>query len=192
LGVGYKTLEESTMENNIKSCINDFLKKRNADDRYASFDYCYNYFYKNTELLVDVEKSCLVLCFYLASWGMFRGSSFILRKSAVYFKPLIEYIDKLAKKDQSLWDIDVDKYDDENIKKILDARDEIKKCIIREREHADKTLTGKIMLGVFGCIPAFDRYFCDTLKKETKGCGFTRIDEKSLHAIKEFYEKTKG
>ncbi|EKM28037.1 hypothetical protein VCHENC02_6024, partial [Vibrio harveyi] len=37
----------------------------------------------------DMEKSCLALGFYLASWGMFRGSSFMLEKSAKNFENLV-------------------------------------------------------------------------------------------------------
>ncbi len=65
----------------IKLVIEDFKLKSNPDDRYTSFDYCYNYFRTTNDLNQDIEKSCLVLGFYLASWGMFRGSSFLLQHS---------------------------------------------------------------------------------------------------------------
>ena len=79
--------------------VDDFISKSElGDHRFKSFDYCYNYFVTNSDLTLDIEKSCLTLGFYLASWGMFRGSSFLLQKSAKHFQPTIEYIATLDKK----------------------------------------------------------------------------------------------
>ncbi len=88
----------------IEPIVKKFLSKLNPDDRYVSFDYCYNYFKTTKDLTKDVEKSCLVIGFYLASWGMFRGSSFLLQKSVKHFQPAIQYIATLEK---SVWNIDV-------------------------------------------------------------------------------------
>jgi hypothetical protein len=65
-----------------------------------------------------MEKSSLVLGFYLASWGMLRGSSFLLDKSVMHYKDTIRYISSCYK---SIWNIDVDDYSDENIDLILDV-----------------------------------------------------------------------
>ncbi len=54
---------------------------RKPNERYASFDYCFNYFQSFRELgnisalagPANVQLSCLQLGFYLASWGMLRG-----------------------------------------------------------------------------------------------------------------------
>lgn len=53
--------------NKVVECFND--EAADARHRYTSFDYCYNYFasHRGKALLDDVEKSCLVLGFYLAS-----------------------------------------------------------------------------------------------------------------------------
>ena len=112
---------------NIENCINAFMKGRGRNkgrkpyERYASFDYCYNYFYsfykegKIKELASEenMQMSCLQLGFYLASWGMMRGSSFLLEKSVLHYSNLIKAI---SKKDPLLWEIDVATYTDENIK----------------------------------------------------------------------------
>jgi len=71
----------------IETAVNKYKSQSNPDDRYTSFDYCYNYFRTTNDLTQDIEKSCLVLGFYLASWGMFRGSSFLLQKSIKHFEP---------------------------------------------------------------------------------------------------------
>ena len=71
------------IQKNIESFIDGERKSkgRKPTERYASFDYCFNYFqsYKeagNQSALIDlanIQTSCLQLAFYLASWGMFRG-----------------------------------------------------------------------------------------------------------------------
>jgi hypothetical protein len=45
-----------------------------------------------------MQLSCLHLSFYLASWGMFRGSSFLLEKSAKFFEPLVRTISSIDAK----------------------------------------------------------------------------------------------
>lgn len=176
------------MVSNILEIISEFKSFSKPEDRYSSFDYCYNYFQKvsGSKLTKDIEKSCLTLGFYLASWGMLRGSSFLLQKSARHFVPTIEYLSKLEK---SVWLIDVDNYK-ENMSIILDIYNDLKKRIIIGNK-ADLTLITKIMLGVFGFIPAFDQYFCDAFKllfKDEK-CGFSVVNLNSLTCIKSFYDR---
>ena len=169
----------------IGTTVNKFKSKTNIDDRYTSFDYCYNYFRTTNDLTQDIEKGCLVLGFYLASWGMFRGSSFLLQKSIKHFEPTIQHIATL---DKSVWEIDVDNYDEKNIQTILKIYNDIKLClIIKNNSHL--TLITKILLGVFGCVPAFDNYFCNSFRDIFgKECGFRVVNEKSLACIKKFYE----
>ncbi|MFP4460510.1 MAG: hypothetical protein ACLFSQ_13095 [Candidatus Zixiibacteriota bacterium] len=51
----------------------------------------------------------------------------------------------------------------------------------------------KILLGVFGFIPAFDNYFGNTFRAISGGqCGFRSVNEKSLSFIKEFYDSNKS
>jgi len=73
------------IEQNLKQFAEGLGKNRGrqAVERYASFDYCFNYFQtfreedKIEELadLSHIQLSSLQLGFYLASWGMLRGSS---------------------------------------------------------------------------------------------------------------------
>ena len=175
-------------QTDIELVINDFKDKSKPDDRYTSFDYCYNYFRTTNDLTIDIEKSCLVLGFYLASWGMYRGSSFLLQHSVHHLKPTILYINSL---DKSVWNIDVDKYDDKNIEQIIEVYNEIKKRLI-PNGNTDLTLVTKVLLGVFGFIPAFDNYFCDTFRMLFDGqCGFRRVNKVSLSLIQNFYQENK-
>lgn len=175
---------------NLKTIVEEYKRDLSPDKRFASFDYCYNYFKASRSAAVEdnVEQSCLTIAFYLASWGMMRGSSFLLNKSLVHFKPLVTYIDGLDKK---VWDIDVDDYSDEKIRIILEIYRDVKQIFVSER-HADLTLVTKILLGVFGFIPAFDSYFCNTFRVLTDGkSGFRSVNESSLKFIAEFYQANK-
>jgi hypothetical protein len=123
---------------------------------------------------------------------MYRGSSFLLQKSVKHLENTIKYIAERKEKEKDVWDIDVDKYDAANIQKIIDIYEGIKEKLKIE-DHADLTLTTKVLLGVFGFIPAFDSYFCDTFRKIAKNqCGFREVNKKSLEFIKDFYEANKS
>jgi len=141
------------------------------------------------DLTQDIEKSCLVLGFYLASWGMFRGSSFLLQKSVKHFESTILYIATL---DKSVWDIDVDNYNEKNIDTIIGIYKDIKKLLILNG-NSDLTLITKILLGIFGFIPAFDNYFGNSFRAIYGGqCGFRKLNVKSLTFIKAFYDSNKS
>lgn len=160
-------------------------KGRQPDERYASFDFCYNYFYsfyrdnKLKELASEenIQMSCFQLAFYLASWGMLRGSSFLLEKSIRNYQPLIVAISNMPRK---LWEIDVADYNDDNIDMILDCREKIIDALGRSNAKTWDTLITKIMLGVFGNVPAFDQYFKRSL-------GVSTFSKKSLFKIRDFY-----
>ena len=163
-------------------------KGRSPDERYASFDYCYNYFhsfYKENKLneLSDAENlelSCLHLSFYLASWGMLRGSSFLLEKS---IKSYTKLIIALSKTNPKLWEIDIDNYTYENIQLLLEVKQRIVEAL-GEKNNPSDTLVTKIMLGVFANVPAFDQYVKKSLK-------INKLNEKSLLKVHNFYENHK-
>jgi hypothetical protein len=176
-------------QNDLKEMIAKFQNANTPTDRYASFDYCYHYFRKSSSDIVNnIEMSCLTIGFYLASWGMLRGSSFLLNKSAKYYEPLVGYIAGL---DKEIWNIDVDSYSNENIELICEIYDNIKEIIV-ENGKAHLTLVTKIMLGVFGFIPAFDNYFGNTFRDIFNGkCGFRSVNDNSLSCIRKFYDDNK-
>jgi len=156
---------------------------RDPNERYASFDLCYNYFYrfyrdrKVPELAStkNLQASCLQLGFFLGSWGMFR-SSFVRERSVRLFKATIETI---ARSDPRLWEIDVDGYDEESIQLILGCIDDLDEAF---QYKATYTLLTKIMLGVYGNVPAFDTNF-------RRSFGGSTPNEKKLLEIREFYER---
>lgn len=174
--------------NNIKNQVDKFLESRDKNHRYSSFDYCYNYFYgfyinnKINEIWNDqnIEKSCLHLWFYLASWWMMRGSSFLLQKSLLSLRELIK---KISDNNYKIyWKIDIDEYNDENIERLLELKNIIYKSFWEEKPT--DTLITKIMLWIFWNIPAFDRFFKDWIK-------INSVNKKNLYKIKNFYLENK-
>ena len=146
-----------------------FLRYRTPEARYASFDYCFNHFQEaresgDTAKLADDDHrmlSCLQLGYYLASWGMMRGSGDLLQRSVRDLMPVIEMI---AAEPASTWAFDAH---------CLGTRTHEVLALSRRVRRAfsipaSDILVTKTMLGVFGCVPAFDRYFrigfcCQTL-----------------------------
>lgn len=118
--------------------------------------------------------SCLHLAAYLASWGMYRGSSHLLQRSIRYYVGLIEVLQDHV----GLFDIDISDYGKpDNRKSVVNCFNSIWDCL----EIPTQTLVTKIMLGVFGCVPALDIYVKKTL-------GIKTINESALNSIFKFYE----
>jgi hypothetical protein len=47
------------------------------------------------------------------------------------------------------------------------------------------------MMGVFGCIPAYDQYFSSTFRN-LFDCWFNTVNKKSLNCLYEFYQENKS
>lgn len=97
------------------SDFDDVLKKnlfevisKDKNCRYKSWEHCYIFFKENSEQILADDKmldlASLNLAFYLASWGMYRGSSNLLQKD---YKIHAELIQTLLKKCTDLWNEDI-------------------------------------------------------------------------------------
>jgi len=144
------------------------------DTRYKSWEWCHNEFYKlkdryfnanETEKENIIDLLSLHLAFYLASWGMYRGSSYLLQRDYKAHKPAIKEILELDY--DLLWKYEPNPNNIEKANNLLFDKDigiywKVKKSYPNYKkdkdDEASDTLTTKILLGTFGCIPAFDRY----------------------------------
>ena len=173
--------------------------------RYRSWEHCYLSFYKaRKKQEVDEDYLSLQLSFYLASWGMYRGSSFLLQKDYKIHIPVVKEI--LDSKYDSLSGItccDLKKeYNQERLKElsafIKDYHYKVRKSVKAQEIKNDisDTLITKILMGTLGCVPAYDRYFTDGLKlynrvTNNKNLSAT-FNEKGFNKLIEFcknYEK---
>jgi hypothetical protein len=170
----------------IDANLASFLQYRTPEARYASFDYCYNYFQAardagDTARLADSEYrmlSCFQLGFFLASWGMMRGSGDLYQRSVRDLLPVVELI---AAEPESTWEIDAHCLA-ARTKDVLALGRRIGQAFTIPASHI---LITKTMLGVFGCVPAFDRYF-------RAGFGCSTLCAKALLRIGTFYRQNQA
>ena len=168
----------------IEANLRTYLEQRTPTARYTSFDYCYNHFQLHrergalSELAVgpNLQLSCLQLGFYLASWGMLRASSALLQRSVKHYVPVIEII---ASSPAAIWDVDAHCYTDANCAIVSEVAQQVREAL---PDGASDILVTKIMLGVFGCVPAFDTYF-------KKGFGTWTFGRTALMRVGTFYAK---
>lgn len=176
------------------------LGKNDTNHRYKSWEHCFNFFLQSVDE-IDFDKASLHLAFYLASWGMYRGSSYLLNKDYLIHKGLVESIVGNANyKNLQNWDFTSgDDNNNKNIKHLFNLNEEIKKYYKENIKYVNGTektvnvsdvLSTKIILGIFGCVPAFDRFFIDGFKKYLEKEEIPRnlkFNEKSFSKLIKFY-----
>lgn len=186
------------MTSNINEIIQKYLSGITTDEyhRYTSWDNCFQAFSVSKQSEIQI----LELAFYLASWGMYRGSSGLLQKNHRIHKGAVDIV--FSNANQKLKCNETKEIKKENIKDILSVKDELAKYYTQDRFKFTRgaeekkcisptdTLLSKIMLGTLGCVPAYDRYFKTGLKKEKmQHTGFT---EASLIELFDFIDKNKN
>lgn len=169
--------------------------RANENGRSRSWEHCYRVF---RDARIDPSPDCdylsLHLAFYLASWGMYRGSSFLLQKD---YKVLVPIVEKILKPEYDcLFGVAcADLRND-------DIRAQLKKLYDDIAEHFDPirekvagrevttpvspVLITKILMGTLGCVPAYDSFFQDGAKY--LGLEHNSYKEKSLRELADIYE----
>ena len=170
--------------------------RANENGRSLSWEHCYRVFRDaRTDPSPDYDYLSLHLAFYLASWGMYRGSSFLLQKDYKVLVPVVEEI--LKPEYDCLFGIacaDLRKLE------VQDSLEKLRKYIAKQfrpirnevagREVASPVspvLITKILMGTLGCVPAYDRFFQDgvaTYKVTTQ-----EYSRNSLLKLVDFYEE---
>ena len=172
--------------------------RANYNGRSRSWEHCYRAFRDaRTDPSPDYDFLSLHLAFYLASWGMYRGSCFILQKDYKVHTPIVEEILKpeydclfgLACAD--LRDSEVQKM----LKTVYDNIEEHFKPIRNQvagrkvKSQVSPVLITKILMGTLGCVPAYDRFFVDGIKKYKVTTQEYSVD--SVVTLAKFYEENK-
>ena len=115
--------------------------------RYSSWDVCYEYFRDVKSFDKNSNIAGFHLGFYLASWGMFRGSSKLLNSGIKKYNDLAELL--ISKKHAGF----------------IEQYNSIEKFLEENAISATQTLITKIMLGVYANTPAVDKFFNKTARK---------------------------
>lgn len=168
----------------------------NENGRSRSWEHCYRVFRDaRTDPSPDCDYLSLHLAFYLASWGMYRGSSFLLQKDYKVLSPVVEEVLKpeydclfgIACADLRESEVQgslekLNKYIAEHFRPIRNE--------VAGREVASSVspvLITKILMGTLGCVPAYDRFFQDgvaTYKVTTQ-----EYSTNSVLKLVDFYEE---
>ncbi|WP_312470321.1 hypothetical protein [Neobacillus sp.] len=172
------------------------LSRIDKHHRFKSWEHCYHFFSTNYKSLNDektFDHGCLHLAFYLASWGMLRGGAFLLQKD---YRIHEFFINDVVKKtyyhhfyDHELQQ-SMNKLSVEGIDKLIKETTESYINNIPQINGEDKlisvtdTLASKILLGVYGNVPAYDRYLKGALKLHGINQQF---NEASLLELVDFY-----
>lgn len=191
-----KTYNPETIEK-IITASTDFYNELRVDEygRFRSWEHNYKVFHDARKSdNPDYNYLSLHLSFYLASWGMYRGSSFLLQKDYRIHIPIIKEV--LNHKYDILFGIECFQYKNKDTMNLLfelvdfiaNYYDKIRKEVKEEEilQDVSETLVTKVLMGVLGCCPAYDRYFKDGLSREN--IGIKRFNTKSILALVDFYE----
>ena len=165
--------------------------------RFKSWEDSYSYFKelkkKPAIFEKDPEQACLRLGFYLASWGMYRGASFLLKKSLRIHKKPIEEL--LNPKYSCLWNTDMGSFKKpETINILFKLKDALKNLYLSQTKDTNTmtdALVTKILMGTLGCTPAFDRFFIEGCKKK-KVRPYSNFSKNSIKALINFYQDYSG
>jgi hypothetical protein len=96
---------------------------------------------------------------------------------------LVPVVEQIADESASKWDLDAPSYAD-NAEGVLALSRRVRKAFQASEVDASDILVTKTMLGVFGCVPAFDRYF-------RMGFGPATLSPKTLKKIGVLTETTR-
>lgn len=166
-----------------RSCIDAIRSDRNH--RYRSWEYCYRAFIEPCDLSPErIDHLALHLAWYLGSWGMLRNS-FLQNKDYKVHIPVVKTV--MDPKWDTLRGLPVEKLAaGSSADMILELTSEITD---RYQKHAGgtptDTLLTKILLGTLGCVPAYDRYFKDAVRKTGIAPGI--FGKRSLLQLGAFY-----
>lgn len=169
--------------------------RANENGRSRSWEHCYRVFRDaRTNPSPDYDYLSLHLAFYLASWGMYRGSSFLLQKDYKVLLPIVEEI--LKSEYDCLFGVACVGLRDSEVQ---DSLEKLYKYIAKHLQPIRNEVAGrevpssvspvlitKILMGTLGCVPAYDRFFQDgvaTYKVTTQEYSL-----ESVRKLADFYE----
>ena len=169
--------------------------RANENGRSRSWEHCYRVFRDaRTDPSPDYDYLSLHLAFYLASWGMYRGSSFLLQKDYKVLSPIVEEI--LKPEYDCLFGVACADLRKSEVQMVLETvygniadhfgpmRDQVAGREVASR--VSPVLITKILMGTLGCVPAYDRFFVDGIKKYK--VTTQEYSPESVRKLAKFYE----
>jgi hypothetical protein len=163
--------------------------------RYRSWEHCFRFFRDRERIRRDGSKgldgAALHIGFFLASWGMYRGSTLLLQRDCkIHTEPMRKILDPEY---DSLLDVNFSDQLETAKKsaKVIGLAEDLRTTYGRFADEGDKsvtdTLVTKILLGTLGCSPAFDTNVVSGLRK--KGISYSKLSQEKLQSIWDVYAR---
>ncbi len=183
---------------NIERTILRYHNTLSADPyhRYRSWGHCYRYFRHRASLRErrDLDGSALQLAFYLASWGMYRGSAFLLQKDCRIHRLAVREVLRPRYDPLLAFRASSPRRTVGGIQEILALVSSIRdtycnqisrvngrRCVVEVTD----TLATKILLATLACAPAYDAYVVEGLR--TEGIPYSTLNERTLKSLFDWY-----
>jgi len=166
--------------------------RKDEHHRYRSWEHCYQHFCQLRRIPDgdrDIDHAALHLGFFLASWGMYRGSCPLLKKDYKVHTDAVRVL--LRREYDALLHVDFDSQGktEAALPALFALRGALRNAYAgRAGVKASKvtdTLVTKVILGTCGCTPAYDRYFVKGLREN--GLRFSKFNGDSFAAVCRFY-----
>ena len=179
----------------IEKSVEDFLGAGDLRSpsmrRERSWDLCFSHFQEHEQPTEVMETSCLHLGYYLASWGMLRGSTFLFKQTnMLHYQRVIEVIEDHRGHLRG-WDVP-DYLDEGRYEQYDKAWVSLKEALLPDG-GTGLTLISKVMMGVWGCLPSFDTYFRATFKSRAQTRAergaFNRAGRDTLRLLHQVWEE---
>ncbi len=150
----------------------------NCQDR--SWEHCYKVFH-DARQDYDYDYLSLHLVFYLASWGMYRRSSFLTHKYyRIHIPVVMELLDArydcpfgLEYKDLKRSEIQ------QELARLTTFMEQYyegvsNSCKGTVKSRISDTLITKTLIGTLGCVPAYDKYFTEGIRSQKVSSGTSK------------------
>jgi hypothetical protein len=170
-----------------KAVSNYFTRSQEPNHRFKSWEHCFRFF--SSRDVTNKDIACLHLAFYLASWGMLRGSSQLLQRDYKVHKDAVELI-----LDSEFDDLLAFSMSDAQNKagKLFDLINRLRRVYHRllamhEGSIVSDMLVTKVLLGTLGCTPAYDTLFIRGLRQD--GLTYSGLKLSNYQSLIKFYEQ---
>ena len=182
---------------NFNELVKQYYKNAQGDTypRLRGWEFLWDHIYEHDEWAGLIsressEKTALHLGFYLANWGMFRGSSGLLNTNLDFFKDLADYL--FREISIEFWELEFSDFHPDFTQKHKSSSELFEDAIRQiesfksERVTWTETLKSKILLGLWGQCPALDTFYSQGLglflaeKPHIKIAPKGKINAKSL------------
>ncbi len=180
------------MRNDVSACIGRFIATSQAPcHRYLSWDYCFAFLNRRDEIRryeALKDTATVHLAWFLASWGMLRGSGDLFWKNYKYLVPVVDEL--MNPQFDGLVGFDPRAHPKEGLLDGLFGHMGIVEAVRRGFMTLDTgfsvsdTMVTKTLLGAMGCSMAYDVNVRNGLSKAGLTYNFGR---RSLSAAIDFY-----